>query len=245
MVFLSLWLSACASTPDGEDGPKFKAQKKYEEAIKAQSLNQQDEYIVRLKEATVIDPREPFYFMLLGDVLFSKSVLDEAEQAYLNSIRADPQFFSTYRSLGRLYMQKREWDNALFYLRRAMDAPNLSNPHQVFNWIGVCHLAKGELSLAEKVWKRALDIKENGEIRMNLALTYKRGERFDLAEESLVKALEINPDLVRAHYELAQLLLKSRKFKEAREHFDQVLTLEPLSREAKAAQEYIKLIPDE
>ena len=244
MVLVPLWLAACVSTPDGS-GQKANAQKKFDEALQAKSLNQPAEEIAKLKEAVALDPREPFYHMVLGDVYFSQAALDEAEQAYLEAIRADPKFFSPYRSLGRLYMQKRQWDDALFYLKRALDAPNVENPHQVFNWIGVSHLAKGELNLAEKTWKQALDIKENSQIRLNLALAYKEGERFDLARESLTKALAMDPKMSRAHYELAQLQLKARKFKQAKHHFNQVLTLEPLGRQAKKAQEYLKLIPDE
>ena len=248
MALLPLWLAACASTPDvDEGGQKFNAKKKYDEALQARSLNQIDEEIAKLKEAVAFDPREPYYHMELGSAYFAKNQLKEAEQAYLSAIRADPNFFDTYRSLGRLYMEMGQWDEALFYLKRSLDAPmrKVSVNHQVLNWIGVCHKLKGELSLAEKTWKRALDIKENSQIRMNLALAYKEGERFDLARESLAKVLEMDPDMARAHYELAQLLLKSRKFTEARGHFAQVITLEPLSREAKASQEYIELIPDE
>ncbi len=244
MVLLPLWLVACASTPDGV-GQKANAQEKFNESLQARSLNLIDEEIAKLQEAVAFDPREPFYHMTLGDAYFSKAALDEAEQAYLNAIRADPKFFSTYRSLGRLYMVKGQWNNALFYLKRALDTPNLDSPLQVYNWIGVCHKRKGELSLAEKTWKRALDIQENSEIRFNLALAYKDGERFDLARESLNKALEMDPKMYRAHYELAQLQLKARNFQQARDHFNQVMRLEPLSRQAKGAQEYLKLIPDE
>lgn len=244
VVLLPLWLAACASTPDGK-GQKANAQKKFNEAELARSLNQPDEEIVKLKEAIALDPREPFYHMMLGDVFVSQAALDEAEQAYLEAIRADPKFFSTYRSLGRLYMQKGQWDDALFYLKRALDSPNVGNPHQVFNWIGVSHRYKGELNLAERTWKRALDIKENSKIRLNLALVYKEGARFDLARESLIIALELDPKMSRAHYQLAQLRLKAKEFKQAKYHFNQVLILEPLSREANKAQEYLKLIPDE
>ena len=243
---MALWLAACASTPD-EGGEKFNAKKKYDEALKARALNQIDEEIAKLKEAIALDPRQPFYHMELGSAYFAKNELKEAEKAYLSAIRADPNFFDTYRSLGRLYMQKGDWDEALFYLKRSLDAPmkEMRVHHQVLNWIGVCHRFKGELSLAEKTWKRALDIKDNSEIRMNLALAYKEGERFDLARESLVKALELDPKMARAHYELAQLQLKARKFEAARNHFKQVLVLEPLSQQAKTSQEYLKLIPDE
>ena len=57
--------------------------------------------------------------------------------------------------------------------------------------------------------------------------------------------MELDPTMGRAHYELAQLQLKAKQFEQARGHFKQVITLEPLSREAKKAEEYLKLIPDE
>ena len=151
----------------------------------------------------------------------------------------------TYKRLGRLYMVRQKWDTAIHYFKEVMNRPGVTSPHQVQNWIAVSYYAKGEINLAEKAWRDALSIKDNSQIRLNLALAYKANKRYDLAIKSLRKAIDADPFFSQAHYELAQLYLKEKKLDLALKHFRQVIELEPLSKNSKTSQEYIKLINSE
>ena len=42
-------------------------------------------------------------------------------------------------------------------------------------------------------WETTLDIKDNAAIRLNLALAYRDGSKFDLAKASLEKAVKLKP----------------------------------------------------
>ena len=75
-----------------------------------------------------------------------------------------------------------------------------------------------------------------------MALAYEANEEYSLASQSLLKAIELDPDLIRAHFELAQLYLKANEKDLAKKHFGKVVELEPLSKESKASQEYMRLI---
>ena len=225
---------ACATSPSEK---KLMAQQKYDEA---KSLgNSKKEKYKKLMEAIRMAPKEPLYRVGLGDEYFKDGNLDKAEKVYLSAIKVNPEYMIAYRMLGRLYMQKGQWEDAIINLNRALNQPNVINPIQLYNWLGYSEYRKGDLTKAEKAWLRALDINDNARIRLNLALIYKEGNRLDLAQASLLKALEMNPKLPSAHFALGEIYYKRNKFGKAKEHFNEVIHLEPLSEQAKVSQEIL------
>ena len=190
-------------------------------------------------EAIRMAPKDPLYRVGLGDEYFKDGHFDKAEKVYLSAIKVNPEYMIAYRMLGRLYMQKGQWEDAIINLNRALDQPNVINPIQLYNWLGYSEYRKGDLTKAEKAWLRALDINDNDRIRLNLALIYKEGNRLDLAQASLLKALEMNPKLPSAHFALGEIYYKRNKFGKAKKHFNEVIHLEPLSEQAKVSQEIL------
>jgi len=225
---------ACATSPSEK---KLLAQQKYDEA---QSLgNLKKEKYKKLMEAIRMAPKDPLYRVGLGDEYFKDGHFDKAEKVYLSAIKVNPEYMIAYRMLGRLYMQKGQWEDAIINLNRALNQPNVINPIQLYNWLGYSEYRKGDLTKAEKAWLRALDINDNDRIRLNLALIYKEGNRLDLAQASLLKALEMNPKLPSAHFALGEIYYKRNKFGKAKKHFNEVIHLEPLSEQAKVSQEIL------
>lgn len=246
LLFGVLFLIAqgCASTPSVQEQRDL-AREKYSQAIKLQNSKMIDEMIATLREAVKLDPEEPLYRMALANVLFSKENLDEAAENYRKVLQLNPKMTEAYKQLGRLYMQKGDWVNAQIYLEEAATRPGLVRPHELLNWLAITYYAQGRFNDAEKKWKDALEIMDNFEIRMNLARAYRDHELFDLAQDSLEKALTLNPRSAQVHYQLAQLYLKKREFPRARRHFSQVIQLEPLGEMAKASRKYLELMPPE
>ena len=233
---LLLWTGGCATGPSSAE-KKLMAQQKYE-AAQSPGHSRQEQY-KEIMEAIRMSPKEPLYRVGLGDVYFKDQKLDKAEKMYLSAIKVDPNYKIAYRMLGRLYMQKGQWDDAAIYLRRTLSQPNVINPVQIYNWLGYSEYRKGDLPKAEKAWLRALDISDNDKIRLNLALIYKEGNRLDLAQASLIKALEMNPKLPSAHFALAEIYYQRNKFRKAKKHFNEVIHLEPLSQQATTSQEIL------
>ncbi len=240
-IFASLLLfSGACSTTSSDGEKKLLAHRNFQEAQSAGHL--QKETFKKLKEAILLVPKEPMYRVALGNAYFRKLELDKAERLYLSAIKVDPEYMGTYRQLGRLYMQKSEWDKAIFYLKRALSQTNVIDPIQLLNWTAYSHYRKGDLAQAEKTWLRALDIHDNEQVRLNLALAYKDAQRLDLARISLLKALELNPKLLAAHFALGEIYYRSNKMAQAKKHFNQVIHLEPLSERAKVSQEILKTL---
>jgi tetratricopeptide (TPR) repeat protein len=235
LASILLLSGACASVSPTEK--KLMAQQKYTDA--QNPGHSKKEKYKKLMEAIRMAPEEPLYRVGLGDEYFKDEKFDKAEKMYLSALKADPKFMISYRMLGRLYMQKGQWEDAVHYLRRALDQPNVINPVQLYNWLAYSEYRRGDLAKAEKAWLRALDINDSGRVRLNLALIYKEGNRLDLAQASLLKALEINPKLPSAHFALGEIYYQRNKFKKAKKHFSEVIQLEPLSEQAKTSQEIL------
>ena len=87
-----------------------------------------------------------------------------------------------------------------------------------------------------------MDIKDNAAIRLNLALAYRDGSKFDLAKASLEKAVKLRPRFSQANFELAQIYIKEHKKQKAKEHFKNVVLYSPSSEFAKQSKEYLKNI---
>jgi len=120
--------------------------------------------------------------------------------------------------------------------------PGTRRPQQVYNWVALCFYNLGKKNEAEIEWKKALEIKDNAGIRLNLALAYINQERFDRATEFLQRALSLRPRFSQAHFELAQLYLKEEKKDQALDHFQKVILYSPRGDLAKKSREYIQLV---
>ena len=245
ICLLAFVFSTGCATTDLQDKPDDKislAQKKFKEALQAGSLNQQDKKMALLKEAIELDPAKPNFHFYLGGVYFSKGSLERAEQEYLISIKLNNNLKDSYRQLGLLYMQQGHWEKAIQYFREDLARPGSRQPQQVYNWVALCFYQLGKKNEAEIEWKKALEIKDNARIRLNLALAYINQERFDRAIESLQKALSLKPRFSRAHFELAQLFLREEKKEQALDHFQKIILYSPRGELAKKSKEYIQLV---
>jgi tetratricopeptide (TPR) repeat protein len=238
---LSGFLTACSILETKEDNI-FQAQEKYREALKFRNLKMKDEMHASFKEALRLNPEEPLYHFELAKAYTEEGRMEEAEAEYKTTLELNQNFLEAYRFLGRLYVHQERWKDAIGTLESLMKKSGVTNPQQVQNWLAICYYKIGDVNMAEKTWRESLSIKEDSTVRQNLARAYMANDQDELAIESLLIAVELDPNLAKAHYDLAQLYLKGNKKELAMKHFDKVIELEPLSKYAKNSKEYLRLI---
>ena len=240
-VFL---FSGCATTGsvDSKEEKNEIAQKKFRDALQFGSLNQKNKMMKALKEAIELNPNDANSHFFLGREYRFKGDLDKAESEFIKSIQLNNRLNEGYHQLARVYMQKQNWKKAIHYFNKGLSLPSTKDPQQVYNWLALCNYFLGDQDQAEIEWKKALDIKDNAAIRVNLALAYRDASKFDLAKASLEKAVELRPRFSQAHFELAQLYIREKQKKKATEHFKNTILYSPSSEFAKQSKEYLKQI---
>ena len=246
ICFLTLVFSTgCATTELVPDDNKVLAKKKFREALQAGSLNQQDKMMALLKEALELNPAEPNFHFFLGRAYYAQGALGRAEQEFLKSIKLNNNLKDSYQQLGLIYMQQGHWKKAIQYFREDLERPGTQQPLQVYNWVALCFYNLGKKNDAEIEWKKALEIKDDAGVRLNLALVYINQQRFDKAKDFLQKPISLKPRFTQAHFELAQLYLKEEKKDQAVDHFQKVILYTPRGDLAKKSHEYLKRIHPE
>lgn len=240
-VFILVILYGCASTVE-TGGKRGLALEKFREALKFGSLNDNKGMIASLKEASKLDPGNPNYHVYLGTTYFVEGDVDNAEKEFIKTLEIDRNNKNSYRQLGRIYMQKGEWEKAVINFQEDLKRPGTPYPLRSYNWLALCYFKLGKYDRAEKIWLNALKMKDNAAIRLNLALAYKDLERFEQAMDSLKRASLLNSKMPQVHYEMARLYVREKKNDEAVKHFKEVIRLAPGSDRAKASREFLDLL---
>ena len=103
----------------------------------------------------------------------------------------------------------------------------------LFNLVGACYKALGQLEGSVKMFEMAVSLKSDySEAHKNLGIVFKDLGQFDAAIESFKSAISYESDYEDAHYNLANTLKDSFKFDDAVKSYQKVLLINPNFAEA-------------
>jgi len=230
---------------DSQEDKNELAQKKFREALQFGSLNQKIKMQKALNEAIELNPNDENFHLYLGRIYLQDGNIDKAESAFVKCVQLNDRLKDAYQPLALIYMQKKDWKKAVQYFDKDLSISGTRNPQQVYNWLALSHYNLGEIELAEIAWKKALHIKDNAAIRLNLGLAYRDSSKFELAKDSLQKALKLKPGISQAHFELAELFIMENNKEKAKEHFKKAILFSKDNKYAKQSKEYLDKISQE
>jgi len=167
--------------------------------------------------------------------------LDKTLTIYQKSLKYDPHLGSMYYGIGTIFMNyKKDFTMAEEYFKKAekyTDYPELPQN------LAFIYLKKGELGKAAIKLEQAISYQENRKSMLPLYCvlgnTYLNLRDYEKAEIAFNMALEIDINLVKAHFGLAGAYLKQGKKYMALLEFQRVIKLAPDSIEAKLSQEIL------
>lgn len=141
-------------------------------------------------------------------------------------VMVKPNSVELLQYLGRAYYEVKDFQNALKYFEQA--ARLASHSSVTLNNVGYAHLNLYQISLAEKAFKKALQITPGYKPAiMGLCLTYGLGKDGALVIEFCTKARKLNPEGSAANYFIGSAKFDSGQYAEALAFFLRARTLQP------------------
>lgn len=201
--------------------------------VSVKTFDEKLAFDTEMRSAPLTEAEGQFY---MGDLLLHTFDLDRAEQYLQQSLKLDPDLALAHASLGMLYVRRERFDEAREHLQRAV-AADTGNYLAHFYYAYMLSRAGG-LRAGSYVAEFAPEIAEimRAELRktIELAPAYAEsyhllafvnlvmGEQLDESIELLKRGIALQPGEPRFINVLAQLYLRKRDFKTARQILDPI-----------------------
>jgi Flp pilus assembly protein TadD len=200
-----------------------------------------EESIALLRRASEQNPGSAAVHKNLALALEDKGELEAAERAYRSALRlaADP---LTQANLGLLLLKRGDAPAARRELQLALAGEELDRPTllAIGNGLRRAGDAPGALRAMESALEGAPE--PTPALLAELALAQRAAGQREPALQTLERALARDPRYATAHYILGSMLASDGKHREAKQHLQRYLELEPRGAQASQARERLELL---
>ena len=195
-----------------------------------------------LLEGVRLQPDNPQMHNLLAQAYQRKGALPQAEQHYRQALKLQPDNPDYQNNLAALYLDMQRWSDAATYFRKAADNLLFKYPVRALTGLGVAYYYAGDYVQAVIAYKDALkQFPDNLNVLHLLGKCYEKMGKYDMSEEVLERAMEIDPQNNAMRMDYAKILLKQRKNERAQEQFREIANREDKSELGREARDYLKL----
>lgn len=194
----------------------------------------------------------------LGKIYLRLGRVTDAVQRLKAALGIDPRYWEAYLSLGEAYEAMGKYPEGREAYRAiisgAPDTPEGKEAAQRMGRVTMAihfekakeYLGKGDFEGALRETQGVLELFPDNPIALyNAGVIQDRLDRPEDAERFLEKVIEISPDYVQAHLQLALVYQKRQRFNEAEAEFKTVLSLAKEGREADIAKSRLGLLREE
>lgn len=162
-------------------------------------------------------PESDGSYMLMGDLYARHGNSTEAVTFWEKSLEIDPKQFNAWRNMGRIALEKEQFDKAVKNLRKALEIrPNAAD---LRSDIAKALMDSGRY--AEAITELEQEIKvfpSSFTARFQLAEAYRQLKEYDKAIEHYEQTIKIEPEHSHAHYGLAMVYTRTGQRDKAREY---------------------------
>ncbi|HET9788889.1 MAG TPA: tetratricopeptide repeat protein, partial [Pyrinomonadaceae bacterium] len=156
----------------------------------------------------------------------------EGFETLKKSIEIFPDYFAALEMLGTEYIKERDYEPAIPVLTKAIEVNRRS--HQCLNLLSVAQYNLQQLPQAVESMRRAIAI-DNKSTNANLwlGMLLRQTGQLDEAETYLKQADQLaGSKLPEAHWQLALLFNQLKRYKEAADHLELFLKVQPEAKDA-------------
>lgn len=161
-----------------------------------------------IEKITEVAPNHPHFQNFRGVVLLDEGRHSEAEVAFRQAIRLDPEYVEAHYNLGVLLLHQSRWSEAEAEIRCVIEkSPNLSEAH---NNLGVILKSRGAAETALSAFEQAVQLRPgNLQALSNLAEMHWEIKDYQGAEKLYRQIKSISPDNSQAMAGLAYVLAQT------------------------------------
>jgi Flp pilus assembly protein TadD len=169
----------------------------------------------------------------MGETRLAKDYLeahdfDKAEMHARKALETWPDMNAALRTLGVIYIQRGQFDQAIAVLERSLKGNAFSA--ETYSNLATAYMQKGMLDKAEELLQTALQIAPGYYVAyLNLGLLYLMRGRYEASADYLERGLEHIPNDGAARNNLAVSLIRLGRYDDARKHLNLLINLEPNS----------------
>ena len=227
--------------------PKVKGPASFADGEAAYNAKNYTEAATIFEDYTIQKPDNAWGHFMLGLSTWKAGDLDKSQKAFETALTIDPGHFKSLVNLSRVFIEKKQYDEAINTLMKAGDIePNAAD---VYRLVGRAYHAQGKTDDAVDAYTRAIELDDQDAWSMNnLGLVLLQKKQVDEALSFFAKAVELKKDVAAFHNNLGMALEHTGRFGAAATAYANAVTADPAYLKAKqnlARVEAVKKGPDE
>ncbi len=151
---------------------------------------------------------------------------EKAIDAYQYAVAIDEKFDYAYRNMGDAYLRLRKYKEAIEVLEKVLE---LNRPEElIYEAIGHCYHKMGQYAQARFNYKKAVHLNSTDcKLHYKVAVTYMLEEQWQTALKHLDNAMRITRHVPEFNLAMGECHLNLRNYKEAIQHFGEVIHQKP------------------
>lgn len=200
--------------------------------------------ISSLKKSLQIRKDQKEAWSNLGIAYFKKSREKEAEQCFLKAIELDKDFHDAKFNLGLLYYKTKKLDKAEKAFRAMIRIPEFPRNQESYYYLGQIFSWKGENAKAHLAFEKSVEENKNFcPAWIKLGESYLKRNNIEKSKEAFENSANgLCYHFTEGQYEYASVLVKMKRFKEARKRLELVIRKAPDSEWATKAKSKLSLL---